>query len=160
MYLRVKIAAMCCWYAKGCEPMDLMERMLELSQQGYYCAQILLILALESEGRENPELVRAMGGLNGGMGNSGGLCGCMSGGACFLSYFTGKGEADEIAHPESDKIIQEFVLWFKDYTAEYGGTDCRCILEGDTRNKIQRCPIIMEAVLEKCMSLLEEHDCL
>ena len=140
--------------------MDLMERMLELSQQGYYCAQILLILALESEGKEVPELVRAMAGLNGGIGNSGGICGCLTGGACFLSYFTAKGEEDEIPHPQCDAVIQEFISWFKDYTAEYGGWDCNEILEGDSRNKIQRCPIIMEAALEKCMELLEEHDCL
>ena len=29
--------------------MDLFDRMLELSGQGFYCAQILMILALESE---------------------------------------------------------------------------------------------------------------
>ena len=40
--------------------MDLFDRMLELSGKGYYCAQILLILALESEGKEDPDLIRAM----------------------------------------------------------------------------------------------------
>ena len=140
--------------------MDLMERMLELSQQGYYCAQILLILALESEGKENPDLVRAMGGLNGGLGNCGDICGCLTAGACFLSYYAGKGEPDEIAHPDSDAMIQELLNWFREYTAEYGGMDCRCILEGDSRNKIQRCPVLMEAALEQCMNLLEVHGCL
>ena len=140
--------------------MDLMERMLELSQQGYYCAQILLILAMEAEGKENPDLVRAMGGLNGGLGNSGRICGCLTGGACFLSYYAGKGETDELPHPDCDAVIQEFCSWFQEYTAEYGGTDCQCILEGDSRNKIQRCPMVMEAVLEKCIALLEEHECL
>lgn len=140
--------------------MDPMERMLELSQQGFYCAQILLILALESEGKENPDLVRAMGGLNGGLGNSGGICGCLTGGACFLSYYAGKGEEDELAHPDGDAMIQELTQWFREYTAEYGSPDCKNILEGDSRNKIQRCPILMEAVLEKCMALLEEHECL
>lgn len=140
--------------------MDLMEQMLELSQKGYYCAQILLILALQSEGKENPDLVRAMGGLNGGLGNSGGICGCLTGGACFLSYFTGKGEDDELAHQDNDLIIQEFASWFQEYTTEYNGTECADILEGDHRNKIQRCPIVMEAVLNKCMELLEEHNCL
>ena len=43
--------------------MDLFDRMLELSGQGFYCAQILMILALESEEKEDPDLVRAMGGL-------------------------------------------------------------------------------------------------
>ncbi len=140
--------------------MDLMERMLELSRQGYYCAQILLILALESEGKENPDLVRAMGGLSGGLGNCGEICGCVSGGACFLSYFAGKGEPDELPHPDCDAMIGELVGWFRAYTAEYGGMDCRRILAEDGRNKIQRCPMMMEAVLEKCMEILEGHGCL
>ena len=140
--------------------MDLMERMLELSRQGYYCAQIMLILALESEGKENPDLVRAMGGLNGGLGNCGGVCGCLTGGACFLSYYAGKGEEDEVPHEDLDAMIRAYIDWFRDYTAEYGGMDCRQILEGDSRNKIQRCPMLIEGSLEACMSLLEEHGCL
>ena len=55
--------------------MDLFDRMLELSGQGYFCAQILMILALESEGKEDPDLIRAVGGLNGGLGFSGRTCG-------------------------------------------------------------------------------------
>lgn len=140
--------------------MDLMERMLELSQQGYDCGQILLILALESEGKENPDLVRAMGGLSGGLGNSGEICGCVSGGACFLSYFTGKGEADELPHPDCDAMIRELVSWFREETAEYGGMNCRCILAGDERHRIQRCPLLLESVLRKCMEILEGHGCL
>lgn len=136
---------------------DVFDRLLELSQEGYYCAQILLILALESEGKECPDLVRTMGGLNGGLGNTGGICGCLTGGACFLSYYTGKGEADEMEHPDHNQMIQELVSWFREYTAEYGGDTCNCILEHDNRNKFERCPAIISAVLEKCMELLEEH---
>ena len=76
--------------------MDLFDRMLELSGQGFYCAQILMILALESEEKEDPDLIRAMGGLNGGLGFSGRVCGALTGGCCFLSYFLGKGEAEEL----------------------------------------------------------------
>ena len=140
--------------------MDLMERMLELSRQGYYCAQIMLILALESEGKEDPDLIRAMGGLNGGLGNCGEICGCLTGGSCLLSYYAGKGEADEIPHEDLDAMIGAYLCWFREYTAEFGGTDCRTILQEDDRNRIQRCPMILEAALETCMALLEEHGCL
>ena len=140
--------------------MDLMERMLELSRQGYFCAQILLLMALESEGKEDPDLIRAMGGLNGGLGSTGGICGCLTGGACFLSYYAGKGEEDELPHQHCDAMIAALSQWFEDYTAEYGGWDCRRILEGDERNKLQRCPRVVEATLDKCMELLEEHGCL
>lgn len=139
---------------------DVFDRMLELSQEGYFCAQILLILALESEEKENPDLVRAMGGLNGGLGNTGDLCGALTGGACFLSYYAGKGEADELEHPECNPMIAELVTWFREYTFEYGGCSCKCILENDNRNKLRRCPAVITAVLEKCMELLEVHNVL
>lgn len=140
--------------------MDVFDRMLELSQEGYFCAQILLILALESEGKECPDLIRAMGGLNGGIGNTGGTCGSLTGGACFLSYFAGKGEADELEHPDCNVMIRKLTEWFQEYTAEYGGISCDCILERDSRNKLERCPAVISAVLEKCMELLEEHEVL
>ena len=40
--------------------MDLFDRILALSQEGFFCAQIMMLIALESEGRENPDLIRAM----------------------------------------------------------------------------------------------------
>lgn len=137
--------------------MDVFDRLLALSQEGYFCAQILLILALEAEGKECPDLVRTIGGLNGGLGNSGGICGCLTGGACFLSYYAGKGEADEIEDPALNQMIQELVSWFREYTLEYGGITCDHILEHDNRNKLERCPVIISAVLEKCMELLDTY---
>ena len=137
--------------------MDFFDRMLELSREGYFCAQILLIIALESDGKENPDLVRAMDGLNGGLGNSVMLCGALTGGACFLSYFTGKGESDEIPHPDMNSMIQELTDFFREYTLEYGGPSCHCILENDDKNRLQRCPAVITAVLEKCMEILERY---
>ncbi len=138
--------------------MDIFDRLLELSQKGYDCAQILLLLALESEEKECPELVRAMGGLNGGIGNTGGICGCLTGGACFLSYFAGKGSDDEQEHPQCNRMIAELTEWFDAYTSEYGGNTCTAILEGDTRNQLERCPALISAVLEQCMELLEKYE--
>ena len=134
--------------------MDVFDRLLELSQEGYYCAQILLLLALESEGKEDPDLIRAMGGLNGGIGNTGNICGALTGGACFLSYYAGKGEVDELPDPACDTMIRELTDWFREYTAKYGDTHCSCILENNPANKLQRCPDLIIAVLEKCTQLL------
>lgn len=138
--------------------MDLFDRMLELSGQGYYCAQILLILAMELEEKENPDLVRAMGGLNGGLGFRGELCGALTGGCCMLSYFLGKGEPEEMEDPGTNEILGEFVQWF-DQTigAQYAGCNCHDILEGNPANKMQRCPEIVEQVFQKCFELLQEH---
>lgn len=133
--------------------------MLELSGQGYYCAQILMILAMEIEGKENPDLVRAMSGLNGGLGFSGQVCGALTGGCCLLGYFTGKGEAEEMEDPDSAQMIQSLVAWFEENIGNvYGGCRCDDILEGNPVNKMQRCPEVVEGVFTKCLELLQEKN--
>ena len=49
-------------------------RLAQLSAQGLCCSQILMQLALEDMGADNPPLIRAMAGLCEGSGG-GGLCG-------------------------------------------------------------------------------------
>ena len=51
--------------------MDLYERIMELGSMGYHCSQIIMIMTLETIGEENPQLVKAMGGLGGGIGYCG-----------------------------------------------------------------------------------------
>ena len=141
--------------------MDLYDRILELSNAGYFCGQILAILMLETIGEENPGLVKAMGGLNGGVGFSQALCGCMTGGACILSYFTGKGEAAEADRPENRPALTEFTEWFqKEMLIEYGGCDCRDITGGSTAKRLEYCPGIIAATYQKCVEILQEKDLL
>jgi hypothetical protein len=42
---------------------EIINRMIELAEKSYNCSQILMILALDQEGKENADLVRAMSGL-------------------------------------------------------------------------------------------------
>ena len=51
------------------------DRIAELGSQGMYCSQILLTLGLDLRGEDNPELVKSMAGLAGGLGFTGGTCG-------------------------------------------------------------------------------------
>ena len=76
---------------------DELEKIFDYYHDGYQCAQVLLLYALEAQGIDNPDLVRAMGGLNRGMSNYRSVCGSLSGGLCLLSYFAGKGSAEETA---------------------------------------------------------------
>ena len=61
--------------------MDLYERIAELGSMGYHCSQMMMIMTLETIGEENPQLVKALGGLGGGIGYCGDTCGCLTGGA-------------------------------------------------------------------------------
>jgi len=130
------------------------DRMLKLSREGFQCAQILMILALESDDEENSGLVRAAGGLNMGFSDMSGTCGALTGGCCFISYFAGKGEADELEDPAYKEMLSKFASWFR---AEYGGQICTDILGGDAKNMIDRCPDIIQTTYAKAIEILEEN---
>ena len=137
--------------------MDLEERIMELSRYGYACGQILAKLLLETIDEENPTLVRCMHGLNGGIGSSGDVCGCMAAGCCLISYFTGKPADNEFDSPHHKGAMGEFTRWFQHETeSEYGGMDCRDIVGTSPAKKVQYCPQIIAATYEKCMEILEE----
>ena len=48
--------------------MDDIDQLMALRKQGFYCSQILMLQGLEMMGKDNPDLIRAMHGLAGGLG--------------------------------------------------------------------------------------------
>ena len=138
--------------------MDLFDRVMELSRYGYFCSQIMAILTLELAGEENPKLVQAMGGLDGGVGYSKNNCGCLTGGACLISWFTGKAGDLEAENPEHKAALSEFTQWFQDeITAEYGGINCEDIIGNNAARRVEYCPQIIAASFEKCVQILEDR---
>ena len=141
--------------------MDLFDRIMELSRYGYFCSQIMAILVLEAAGEENPKLVQALGGLDGGVGYSKNNCGCMTGGACMLSYFTGKTGDLETESAEHKPALGEFTRWFQDeMTADYGGINCEDIIGTNPAKRVEYCPQIIASCYEKIMEILQEKDLL
>ncbi|HIT30427.1 MAG TPA: C_GCAxxG_C_C family protein [Candidatus Scatomorpha stercoravium] len=132
--------------------MDAFDRIMELSREGLYCAQIMVQLALDAEGKENPELIEAVRGLCGGFAWSGGPCGALSGGACLLSLL---GRGLDIS--EREELVAEFHRWFAGRTAQFGGEDCNDITGGDRGNMFSVCPGVIIDSYEKCVELLAER---
>lgn len=133
-------------------------RMIELAGQGFYCSQILLFMGLETQGRKNPDLIRAMSGLAGGMGFSGDVCGALTGGACLLGLYAGKGTPEDEEDPRLNLMVTELVEWFSGQFGEmYGGIHCSAILDDDPRNRTVRCPALVIGVYEKVKDLLVEN---
>lgn len=133
---------------------DIINDMLDMSDKGYFCGQIILKLALGDDAP--PDLIRALGGLSGGMGFSGHNCGALTGGCCLLGYFASKGEDDELPSAYLNEMITVLVDWFKAETAEWGGIDCADILQGNAANQITRCPALVQGALEKAVELADE----
>jgi hypothetical protein len=138
--------------------MDDLIRIMELKQQGFYCSQILVLLGLELQGKSNPDLVRSVQALAGGIGFSGNLCGALTGGACLLGLYAGKGKPEEQEDERLNLMLLTLVDWFQTNTGvKYNGMDCDQILEGKQSNIPNRCPGIIQAVYQKSKDLLVEY---
>ncbi|SNR69454.1 Putative redox-active protein (C_GCAxxG_C_C) [Humidesulfovibrio mexicanus] len=136
---------------------------LPLAGQGFCCSQIMGLLALRAQGRENPELIRALGGLCNGLGacsGSGcGACGIVTGGACVLGLYFGKGRAEEFPLERADLARAEFVDWFVERTrGEYGGSACADILGDDSgRPDMARCGALLAESWARIVGILAGH---
>lgn len=139
--------------------MDERTRISQLHLQGFHCAQILLLMGLEHLGEENPALIRAMNGLSGGLGFQGKTCGALSGGACLLALFAGRGALAETEHRAMNLMIAQLVEWFEvEFGEKYGGTDCQQILADDPWNRMTRCPKLINDTYFMARQLLKEND--
>lgn len=102
---------------------------LKLARQGFCCSQIVLHLALDLQGLENPGLIRAISGLCNGFFASKGACGALTGAACLLALYAGKGSAGEDAHEKLALMESELAAWFEDYAmTRFGGINCSDIV--------------------------------
>lgn len=121
------------------------ERLHELRAQGYCCAQVMICLGLEAQGKEDPDFVQAVAGLCGGV-QAGLTCGALTGAACMLCMFDAKNGRTY--------MVPELVEWFQE---TYGCTACNDILRNDRTNIPMLCPGLMEATYQKAKEILEEY---
>jgi hypothetical protein len=134
------------------------DRVLELGQQRFYCSQIVMTMALELQGRDEPALIRAMDGLAGGLGFTGEVCGTLTAGAAALGLYAGRGRASDDEDPTMVFMIEDLVHWFADgYGKAYGGIRCREIVGGDASSQATRCPQMIAGTFQKVKDLLVEN---
>ncbi|MFA6810819.1 MAG: DVU_1555 family C-GCAxxG-C-C protein [Desulfoplanes sp.] len=137
---------------------DTAMRMLPLAGQGFCCSQILVLLALELQGKTNPELVRSVGGLCHGLGKTGHICGALLGGCCVLSLYTNRGEPGEEKHPQTETMVHQLSTWFEEFSSTFGGSTCGNIL-GKTGGEPDMgiCGDLVSATFDKAMEILANH---
>lgn len=137
--------------------MEEMTRIMELKKQGFCCSQILILQGLEMQGKENPDLVRAMRALCNGIGGSGDVCGALTGGACVLGLYAGKGTSDEEDNFLLELMVADLIEWFKtEYGEPYGGIHCIEIV-GEQGQHQSRCGGIVAGTIQKVKELLVEN---
>jgi C_GCAxxG_C_C family probable redox protein len=136
---------------------EMMFRMMDLKHKGYYCSQIMMLLALDYQDKSNPDLIRSMAGLAFGVG-VGEICGALTGGACILSLYSGKGTDDEDENFRLMGMLQELGEWFQEtYGSMYGGINCDIITEdGSLRN--ERCGPLVAGTYNKVIEILVANE--
>lgn len=138
---------------------DLSLRLFQLSTKGFCCAQIMYKLALEDEGLENDDLIRAAQGLCRGIADTQKTCGVLTGGIGVLGLYGAKGNETEAAKENFLQMIQEYHAWFK---AEFGSTKCVTLIgERDFQSGDQSfkpiCAGMIQKAYVKVYELLQAH---
>ena len=138
--------------------MDDLPKILKYGGQGFYCSQVLIMMALDLRGEENPDVIRCMHALSGGIGFLGHNCGALTGGACLLGYYAGRGTVEDEEDDRLTLMLIDLVNWFQEqFGAEYGGINCEQILAGRKDEYTVRCPVIIQSVFQKCKELLVDY---
>lgn len=131
-----------------------------LSKQGYCCSQILALLILGAQGKENPDLVRSLGGLCHGIGQGGDACGILTGGCCVISYILGPDEEGGIAMEKAKMVLEEYVDWFHAICLErWGSIHCSIIIDEENPagpNK-RHCHSLLAESWVRLLGILTEH---
>lgn len=138
---------------------DLSLRLFRLSSAGFCCAQIMYKLALEDEGIENDDLIRAAQGLCRGIADTQQTCGVLSGGIGVLGLYGAKGKEEESAQENFKAMLDEFHAWF---TTEFGSSQCAVLIgERDFHGLDQSykpiCAGMIQKAYVKVYEILQEH---
>lgn len=132
--------------------------MMELAGKGYCCSQILMLLALNEMGRENPDLVRSAAGLCNGLGDCSGPCGVYTGAAVVLGLYGGKGTDAEEPVDVLPVMLEQLGDWFAEATNPFGGSSCADILGGECgQPHPARCGSLVSGASARVREILVEN---
>ena len=116
----------------------------EYKLKGYCCSQMITAESLKCMGKENEDLIEASAGFCFGLSGVGANCGIVTA-AVAMMRLNNPEECTEVFAPC-------FVDWFKE---NFGSIECPELLEGDLSNKIEKCPMMIEASMTKVKELME-----
>ena len=126
--------------------MDAKERVMTEKLKGHCCSESIMAMFLEDTGRENDDLVKAMGAFCGGL-REGLVCGTLA--SAISVIFT----AAESYAQARDDLRPAMMKWFLERFESYS---CETLLDGDETRKITLCPVIIEETYCKLIETLED----
>jgi len=138
---------------------DLRERIVAWAREGFCCAQIMVLAGLAYRGEEDRNLVAAANGLCQGAFSRGNTCGALTGAACLLGLYAGKGEAEDLRDPRLRLMAEELNQWFREtQTGGTGGVRCGDLLGETVREPDPlRCLHLVQHTLTRTLEILQSH---
>lgn len=130
---------------------NLDDYILSLIAKGYHCSQVMMQLALDLRGEDNPILVRSLGGLGGGMFLHHN-CGTLTGGACVLASYVPRTDDQEPGIYQ--EMVKELVQWFE---TENGSIQCRDLVQPDRQSILAFCPNLIAKTFAKVLEILADY---
>ena len=124
-------------------------------KEGYNCAEAVFLTYRELLAPEmDPSMVRLMTGFGGGVGESGCMCGALTGSIAALNMIKGR-TTNQVSRDEAYRFAKEFS---EKFTEKYGVTCCRALNPHpfETREHLTNCLKITGNTSKMLMEFLEE----
>jgi C_GCAxxG_C_C family probable redox protein len=143
---------------------DVTQRVNELFDSGYYCAESVLMTVAEAYGIQSDLIPNIATGFCGGISRTSNVCGAASGGVMAISLFMGRKSPTESVM-NSYIPVQKFMAKFE---ATFGSTNCRALTGCDlntpegqdyfkTNNILAKCQKYTEEATRIALSIIETH---
>ncbi len=127
-------------------------RCVELLDQGYFCAEAVLLAIAESKGIRSDLIPKIATGFSTGIGKTGGLCGALIGGILVINIFTGRSSAQESTR-KNFGLVKQLINRFE---KKYGSSDCKGLLGCDLGTLRGQYTFMVDDLFDKCTEYTEE----
>lgn len=124
-------------------------------KEGYNCAEAIFLTYRELLAPEmDPSMVRLMTGFGGGIGQSGCMCGALTGSIAALNMI--KGRTNETSRDEAYRLAKDFT---EKFTEKYGATCCRALNPHpfETKEHMTNCLKITGNTSKMLMEFLDDQ---
>jgi C_GCAxxG_C_C family probable redox protein len=128
------------------------ERCVELLDQGYLCAEAVLLAIAESKEIHSDLIPKIATGFSTGIGKTGGLCGALIGAILAINIFTGRSSARESTR-ENYAMVKKLINRFE---KKYGSSGCKELLGCDLGTLKGQYTFLVNDLFDKCTEYTEE----
>ena len=128
------------------------QRSRELFDNGYYCAESVLLAIAEGNGIESDLIPKIATGFCSGVARTSGVCGAVNGAVMGISLTTGRSSRDETID-RCYALTQQFIEQFKE---RHGSTNCRQLIGCDLDSEEGRRNFAANRLIQRCQRYVED----